>query len=248
MSRKTLYMIVFCFVAISISKGYSQDLKKIDSLNFMLETTRIDSAKVDLLIQLSREYLRGDLALAVIYGERAVEMAEASKKKELIAKSLINLGNAFFFKGMLENAARQYYRSLQIQKELNNTEGVANALTNLAGIQLQLKNYLEAEEFLFEALDMYQKVRLESEDTLPPRQLITVYNNLGIVYQNIGQFSLAIEYLLRGVSLASRMPNEERDLGNLYNNLGSTYTDMFRDSLAVMAMGEALRIRIDQQR
>lgn len=234
-----LLIIIFCPVLL-----ISQNQAKVDSLLYDLEVARIDSVRVNVLIELSKEHTRGDLAVSLSYAQRALDIAEGTKDKALISNALFNIGFICFHHGLLDIAARHYYEFLDIQKAKNNQEGVINALTNIGSIKLQMMEFEDARERFLEVLvylDSYEQA--DSLNTLPPAQLPTILNNLGVVYHNLEDYETAIDYYKRGIVVARRMPDELRNLGNLLNNLGRTYDNLGEYEEAFEAINEAFELR-----
>ncbi|MFN3556318.1 MAG: tetratricopeptide repeat protein [Bacteroidales bacterium] len=228
------------------SMAMGQTFSSIDSLHIKLETARQDTAKVNILIALAQQYVRSDLSLSLQYVNRAVELAENTKDDKLIARSLIELGNVYFLQGFFELAAKTFHRYSLIQRKLGDPLGEANALVSLGAVKLQLTEFEQAKESFYKALELYLQWSEQKGDTLPPRQLVVLYNNLGIAYQNLGENFQAIDVYQRGISIARLFKEDQlSNLGNLFNNLGSNYMDMARFDDAYQAISEALRIRME---
>ncbi len=222
----------------------ARDQARVDSLLYDLEVVRSDSARVNTLIGLSKEYSAVDLSVSLTYAQGALDLAENTRDNALISESLFNIGYICFHHGLLDMAARHYYKYLDIQKAQNNQEGINNALTNIGSIKLQMMEFEEAKEIFLEVLANFEKELLANNQELkPPVQLPTIYNNLGVIYHNLKEYDTAIDYYKRGILVARRMPTEQRNLGNLLNNLGRTYDNMGKFDEAFEAINEALELR-----
>lgn len=231
------------FILFTTSLLHGQSTIKIDSLSYKLEIAKTDSAKISILVSISRLHSSDNLSMAVQYGQKAVDIAESSKSSPLIANALMNMGYIYFQQGILDLSVKQFYRCIQLYKETKNAEGEANVLTNIGAIHLQLQNFLDAKKYFTDALNAFNIIYSSKTDTTPPYQLITIYNNLGIVHENLSEFNEGINFYLRGISLARRMPDSKSTLAMLYNNMGSSYMKMGNSREALDAMSEALRIR-----
>jgi Tfp pilus assembly protein PilF len=155
----------------------------------------------------------------------------------------MSIGNISFFQGLLDISFQHYSKALAINKETGNNNGIANALTNLGGILLQLMKFEEAKRYFHEALPLFMELAEKRGDTIPPYQVISIYNNLGIVHENLNEYNMAIDYYHRGISLASRIPQQQKTLAMLHNNLGSIHMKMGDFDEAYKNMNAALIIR-----
>ncbi len=94
----------------------AQNQATVDSLLYDLEVVRIDSVRFNTLIELSKEYATVDLSVSLTYAQRALDLAENTRDNALISQSLFNIGYICFHHGLLDMAARHYYKYLDIQK------------------------------------------------------------------------------------------------------------------------------------
>jgi len=221
----------------------AQDQKKIDSLNYLIEAAKNDSLKVRYLVAISQEYSSNNIPLSLENAHKALEFSEKAGKKNLQAYALFNLGISYFNQGLHEISSKYFFRYLEIIKETGNTKGMAYALTNLGSIRVQLEEYQLAQENYEEALATFYE--MAKDDTKPYPEIITIYNNLGIVSKELKQPDKAIDYYLRGISLARKIPGEYYILANLLNNLGSLYVNLGKTGEALNYLTEALKIRIE---
>ena len=228
-----------CFIV------FGQHNHIIDSLNYKLETARDDSVKVAALIDISSTYLSFDLPLSFQYAEKALMLAESSKDPSLMAQAHMGMGVICFLQGLYDLSVKHYFNAMNIYKGMGYRKGVASSLTNLGGLHLQLHKFEESREYLYDALHIYLEISKEKGDTIPPPQVVSIYNNLGIAYENENDYNKAIDYYLRGISLAKRMPSERRNLAMLYNNIGSSYMKRGNPNNAIENMEQAQKIRIE---
>lgn len=240
-TRKIVAVIIFL---LSQHIVFGQDTHKTDSLLLALNTSKSDSAKVYLNIELSRCYTTTDLSKALDYAENAIELAEKSGNSHILSYSLNNIGNVYFTQGFFELALKQYYRYLQIQKESDNKNGIATALINMGAISLNMSDFEKALTNFKEALLLFEELRKKSDSTKYKSEIITCYNNLGIACQNLKQHEESAQYYLKGITLARKELGNSTLLANLLNNLGSLYLDQGKLDEVYTIANEALAIRI----
>lgn len=227
----------------SFYSAFGQSNDRIDSLIFSVEISKDDSSRIAALTEIAKHYASTNLSLSFQYADKALELAANSKNKQLHSQALMSIGNISFFQGLLDLSFQHYSKALALNKETGNINGIANALTNLGGILLQLLEFEEAKRYFHEALPLFLDLAEKRGDTIPPFQVISIYNNLGIAHENLNEFNLAIDYYHRGISLASRIPHQQKNLAMLHNNLGSIHMKMGDYDEAFKNMDAALKIR-----
>ena len=227
----------------SFYSAFGQSNDRIDSLIFSVEISKDDSSRIAALTEIAKHYASTNLSLSFQYADKALELAANSKNKQLHSQALMSIGNISFFQGLLDLSFQHYSKALAINKETGNINGIANALTNLGGILLQLLEFEEAKRYFHEALPLFLDLAEKRGDTIPPFQVISIYNNLGIVHENLNEYNQAIDYYHRGISLARRIPHQQKTMAMLHNNLGSIYMKMGKFDEAYKNMDSALMIR-----
>lgn len=243
---KILLHTFLCFIFLWLSiygKLHAQSHAKVDSLLYKFETSYDDSVRIASLIEIANYYSSTNLSLSFQYADQALEIAEQSKDAQFHSQALMAIGNICFFQGLLDISIQHYYKALEINKEIGNSNGIANALTNLGGVLLQLMRFEEAKGYFHEALPIFIDLAEKRGDSIPPVQLISIYNNLGIVHENLNEYNQAIDYYHRGISLAKRVPKQQKNLAMLHNNLGSIHMKMGEFDEAYKNMDASLMIR-----
>lgn len=95
------------------------------------------------------------------------------------------------------------------------------------------------------ALGYFHKALASAEAQHGPRSEETskVMNNLGVVYNNLGEFSKALDYLQRALDIRLAVLGEENNLtATTYQNLGNTYLDSGDPNKALEYFQKALDI------
>ncbi|TVQ07927.1 MAG: tetratricopeptide repeat protein [Bacteroidetes bacterium] len=240
-----IVLAVLCFFLQPVGL-LSQNQARVDSLRYDLEMARTDSVKVITLIELAREYSSGELPISMDYAQQALDLAETTKDNDLISQSLFTMGLICFYNGLLDMAARNYYRYLEIQRSLDNPDGITSALINVGSIKLQMMEFEDAKEIFLEALDYLNKTMpADKVDSSPPAQFPVIYNNLGVIYHNLQEYNKALDYYNKGILIAQRLADPRRDMANLLNNLGRTYDQLGKHDEALEAINQALDLRIE---
>ncbi|TVR42748.1 MAG: tetratricopeptide repeat protein [Bacteroidia bacterium] len=243
----SLFSLTLWILSVHTEVVAKDDVSKLDSLKYNLEAARDDSLRILTMIEISKEYSLHDLSMALRYAERGLEAARATRNPYLISSALSNIGFVCFQHGLLELAAKHYYEFRDLHKSMNEQDGVLRGMINIAAIKLMMQDFEGTRDDLLEILDLIEE--LDAARVLPdapPRiELSAIYNNLGVAYENMGDKEEAIDYYLRGISIARRMPGQEFDLARLLNNLGKVYAEIGRSSEAREVLNEALQIRLE---
>ncbi len=240
----SLLVIILTIIVLCSSTMQAQDMAKIDSMRYVVETSKNDSVRVYGLVAISKEYAWGDVQNALQYGEKALAIAEKSNKKNLLSYALFNNGVAYFNQGLLEISTKHFFGYLEIQKELKDDKGIAYALVNLGAVHLKLNQFEQSREYFEKALETFDNLAAEGKIAKPGVEMISIYNNLGVVSKNCNEPEKAIEYYSRGINLARHTPGQEMYLGNLLNNLGSIYLELGKFDEAIIFLTEALNVRM----
>lgn len=123
---------------------------------------------------------------------------------------------------------------------------IADADTSNIGWLIDTGNFLH--EYAADhqaALGYFHKALASAEAQHGPRSEETskVMNNLGVVYNNLGEFSKALDYLQRALDIRLAVLGEKNALtANTYENLGNTYLDSGDTAKALEYFRKALDI------
>lgn len=239
---KSIIVIVFLLLQ---HFSYCSEQAKVDSLLLNLKSTKTYFDKISASIELSNIYSNSDLAMALEYAEKAVELAEELEKPEVLSKALNNIGNVYFNQGFSDLALAYFYRSLEINKSLGNERGIVSVLINIGAISLSTSNFGQAKEKFIEALKRLKELEQANENESYLVEIATLYNNLGIACQNLKEFKQAEDYYKNGINLAKRNRINSNLLANLYNNLASLFLDLNQTEDAYNPIRVALDIRMN---
>lgn len=170
-------------------------------------------------------------------------LSVSQKLKDALKTSDIYLRLAKFEHqvGNFENSKLLLENSLILKGELNDLEGMALAYRILGNFNLDNKFYLEA-------LKHYKK-SLELAQTIDDKNLIcTSIGSVGIMYDALGNFEKAKEYLNQSYKIAYQIDNKETlittafNLGNLEARLG-----YFEKSILILEEGLKIAKQIDSK-
>lgn len=209
-------LLVFCIVLISW-KGFSQTAddgasKAIDSLQYIINTTKSDTAKVAAYVSLSEElYLSNiDTVLplcfqAIAIADGAINTTDTEVRKTLLlykAKAINNIGYVYKMQGNLLKALEWYNKSLKIRYEIGDKYGMANSYNNIGRIYNNWGNVSRAVEF-FEKSSMIQNEIGDNQG------LSISLSNLGLIFKKQGDIPRALEYYNRSLKIQEEIGDKQ---------------------------------------
>ncbi len=234
---RAISLMFFSFIQLSL---FAQDAG-IDSLAQRLENATTSEIKVKALLSLSSKYIRTDLIKALDYADKAIDMAEESRSDSLILSSWLNQGNIYLQLGNYSRAMQMYQQVLQDENidRYKNLEGLTNG--NLGNIHYYQRELPLALHFYLEAAKYFslETISKETPQTLGRANLL---NNIGIVYEETGQFDSASYYYTRALKLVEQL-NEHELTANTLNNFGTLYRDKGEPEKAIEYYNRALALR-----
>lgn len=155
------------------------------------------------------------------YKEAIPALTEAYEKgiiqddKEIIARSLMQLGVVSFFEKNWDLSLNYYIKSLDIAKSIKNIKGISLAYNNMANVYQKKEDYPKAVKF-------YQKALKIQEISKDSSSICNCMMNLGSCYGKLKDSRNALKYLRQSLSIAKSIGDLEIK-ALCYMNLGVSY-------------------------
>ncbi len=207
-------LVALLFV-VFIANNISAQNEKIDSVENLLNTTQIDTIKVQALTKLCWLYRPMDAPKAIEFGLKAIKLSKEINYSKGISSASSNLGVAYRDRGEIELAKESHQLSLTIDKRIKNYSGIASSYNNLAIIADDEGDYDEAIRLVLKSVEAYETVN-------DAKGIGGNYNTLGNIYVSQENFDKAEEYYL----LAKDQYQKEGDqtaVATAFMNLGIVY-------------------------
>lgn len=109
----------------------------------------------------SAYYYTNQLQLASQFHQIAYNYFYALKDTGDVIGSLINLGNVYSDQGFYQSAINRYLRSIELQKEINDTEGLAVTYSNISLVFFDQEDYANTKNYLLRSLKYARKIKLD---------------------------------------------------------------------------------------
>ncbi len=176
---------------------------------------------------------------ALRYYQRAEEITRQSIGEEniLYAYCLDGIAGYYYNIADYKNAIPLYNQSLEIKEKLYGKDYYDNALTlhNLATTYFKLGNYEKAIPCLQQVFLIHKK------DVRFPGNHAYELNWMGSLYQNIGNYSKALEYYKQSIEIPEYKKSPQRYATTL-SNMASVYEKSGQDMQALSYLKQALII------
>ncbi|MFY9153806.1 MAG: sensor histidine kinase [Prolixibacteraceae bacterium] len=199
---------------------FSLEAKCDDKLEAILNANP-DTNKVKSLSDLCWEYRYKSADSAIIFGEKALSLAQSLHYTKGIAQAYNDLGIVYINNANYHRATTYLNEALKIRQQLNDFSGIASIHNKLGIIDQKQGRLKEALEHQISALKIYQQL---GQDKWIGYSL----NNIAIIHNNLGNLSKALEYHQKALEYRIKLDDQEGEatsygnMANLYSNLKDT--------------------------
>ena len=153
------------------------------------------------------------------------------KDSSLIANAHYNIGELYRYSFLGDSAYYHYHKAEKIFKKLNNNYKSALTLYGIAVIQKDEKDFTGSELTSIQAISLLDNV--ENSNNVR-RYKSFLYNNLGIVFDQLQQYDESISYHLLALELKNKLEgNNKATIDNSRNNLALAYKNSGNYKLAL---------------
>jgi tetratricopeptide (TPR) repeat protein len=194
--------------------------QNMDSLKLELKNAKHDTTRCNILnTMVEAEY---DDKVWPIYNEQLRILAKKNIKTNKINKTfylkhhttaLSNKGYLYEIQGNIPKALQYYYKSLKIQEEIGDKEGIATILNNIGFIYTRQGDIPKALQYLHKSLKI-------DEDMGNKSGIATSLNNIGFIYNGQGDILKAFEYYHKSLKIREEI-GDKVEIAQSLNNIGS---------------------------
>ncbi len=225
-------LITILFVIFFFSFSYSQNIS--DSLTIVLKNCKSDTAKIQVLNELTLSLYNTNPELCFEYANQAYNISKKEGYTKHIAKTLNALAVASWAKGNYDKSLEYLFEKLTINKKENDKHDISATYRNIAIIYKETERYELALDFLYKALEINKQENFESE-------IAGTYNMLGIIYDDINNYSKAREYWKKAINIYKKR-SEHLKIAYVKNNLGNLFKNNEEYDSALIYYNESLMI------
>jgi tetratricopeptide (TPR) repeat protein len=163
-----------------------------------------------------------------------LRLAEKTNDKQIIADITGNIGLVYHGLADFDQSLDYHKKSLEMQRELNNTPRQSVSMNNMGDVQRARKNYTEAISYYTQALHMREQAKNMSG-------VATNQRNIGNVYEELGDFSRAMEQYTLSLHLSDSL-REKRGMSQCRYSLASVYFRQKKYEMAKRFLMESISI------
>lgn len=230
MPRRVVLLFIF-FLLCGRSSG--QEVMNLDSLLKVLTTSKDDTNKVLLYINIGQQYESNDIEQAKDFYKKAKQLSEKINYKLGVIKYIANYTFILNQQEKYDSSILLNKQAVALAKEIGNQEYLAKSTFNLgssyryAGINDTAITYYEEGKKLFGSSDEW--IQAQSNDILQ------------VLYSDLGQYDRAIELGEKALAFF-RKAGSPNPLAVTLMNLGVSYSSKSLFDKAIPLFNEALQI------
>lgn len=227
MFKKTMGVIVG-FLCIQASSATTQSY--LDSVRYVLNTTKNNTEKLSCLYTLSFEYGFIEPAKGINYGKQCLDLATRENDLHYQLNAYNGIANAYETLANFDSAKYFHSKSYEIARKMNVPAQIALTLFNVGLCYKQLGDYKNALNSYLTASRL-----LEHEKSYNPR----IHFYIGEIYMRMGDFKQA-EYQSRlGIKKCLEFKHDYI-IYNLYINLAKCHQHYGRSDSAIFVLNNTL--------
>ncbi|TWO34747.1 tetratricopeptide repeat protein [Seonamhaeicola sediminis] len=156
----------------------------------------------------------------------------------LIANAYYNIGELYRYSVKPDSAYYYYRKAEKFYRNRRDNYRLALTLYGIAVIQKNEKDYTGSELSSIEAISILNELN-ETENIIKYKS--NIYNNLGLVFGQLGQFKESVEYFIKSLDFENRLTSQDKISTYMTkNNLALTYKKSGDYDLALDFFGEIL--------
>ena len=221
-------------INLSFSTIYVQ-ATELDSLQSLLNThSKEDTAKVDLLIQLSQSH-KSYTKEAFNYATSALELSKKLEYQSGKATSLIQIADYHYHQSDYKTTLQFYKRGLRVASEINRTSPQVSYCLNMIGLSYDFEGNT------VEALRYFQKALKINEETHDKIGMGVTLKNLGAIYSKLEERDKAIECFQKALKISRKTGNKKHLVVSLIS-LGDEYEAGNNHSKALYYFEKGLKV------
>ncbi|MBI5219034.1 MAG: tetratricopeptide repeat protein [Bacteroidia bacterium] len=234
----------FLFFIIFNPPGYSQNIKKFDSLLINLKKATNDTTRIILYLDIGNIFELTNTDSSLLWYNKASNLSATGLNnnpnqqktfKTLFAHSIKCIGVIKYYQGKYDETLEYYNKALDLYTELNLLEDISICYSNIGVVHQEQSRYDEAVTCYLKALKYFEKIGKQ-------KLISTCYLNIGNVFSVQQNYKKAQEYYNKSLQTFSNL-NDEYGMATCLENLGSLCCETYDFKGALTYYKKALEIK-----
>lgn len=200
------------FICVLIALQVTAQQNTVDSLRQLLATTKEDTIKVNLLNQLSWNFIETKPDSNLFYGNQALELSRKIHYTEGEIFALVNTSSGFTLSGNYAKALENSLEALKKSEAINKEQLLANSYFNISLVYSVQEDHRTSIPYGLKALEVYKKL----QDSL---NIANELINIGVSYRELNEMDSARYYFNQSLELSLKLKKID-NISAIYLNLG----------------------------
>jgi signal transduction histidine kinase/tetratricopeptide (TPR) repeat protein len=229
--KKFLLVFIFLFPVII---SFSQQ-NKIDSLNYLISNSEIDTIKINCLNELFTIYAEDSTQYALQLSYKALELSEEINFEKGIASASNNIGYVNYLSDSNETALEYYFKAIENFDKIQYFKGLSVTYANIGNIFYAQSNYSKTLEYYNLSLEFTRKINDKKREA-------NLLGNIGIVNYLMSNLTEALSNYFSSLKIREEI-NDFQGIAYVYGNIGLIYYDSKEFEKSLEYYNKALEIR-----
>jgi tetratricopeptide (TPR) repeat protein len=217
MKNKTILLTIILFLPFGKYWGgvcFAQN-KKVDSLLSVYNNkSQADTSRLKALDKIASFYFYDNPDSSMLFSNMLLNLSQETKNKHYEAVALNKIGNEFQNQGNYPKALEYIFKSIKVNEQIKDNEGVANNYNSLGNIYIVQGNIQKALEYYNLAINRYTQIRSKTVGV--------AYLNIGMAYLQKGDNESGLGNFMKAENIFKESGDKPREADAL-NNIGNYY-------------------------
>ncbi len=233
---KNLLIIVLILLKTTL---FAQYKTTIDSLKQELTNFDEDTNKVNILLQLGKQYKQNSSDTSLTYFQKALKLTKKINALSYSSICLENIGSFYTDNGNYTKAIKYYQDALVINKRLKNKSGIAKNFSDIGLIYYYQSNYDKA-------LYYFEKALKINVDTKNKNAIARTLGNIGNIFYVQMDYNKAIEYYQKTLELnILNLGEHHSNIALNYKSIGAIVLDQGEYDKALEYFDKGLKLQLE---
>lgn len=207
----------------------------VDSIEFHFKTLTNDSLKNEFIFRYSYYfYKQNDSVGFKKWNKKGLELSLSLGDTSKIAETNWDLGNYYFRRNQNDSSYYYYNKAYNLYEAVEEDFIAGRMLFNMAVIQNNNKDFAGSEVTTIKAIEKFKPLKKK-------KQLYKAYNNLGIIYNELEEYSKSLEFHQKALEYGGSL-NDPLLKASSLNNMGVVFRNSGKQKEAIGNYKEGLTV------